>query len=203
MAVKVFVDANLLFYKIISDLLFDASNLGLIEAHWSKAVIAEYLEHGPRVLNEIRKSKGLSEDLDTAQAMVQKKVELFREYSGFVLVESYESLDIPDDVLNDKDDIHVLQAAVKSKCSILLTLDKDFRKISSLADLEIVAKKADSFFCELFDRYEAQMMDVIEETRKGLERQSENQIDMLQLISKMKAGRLCDLAQKLSQLITR
>jgi hypothetical protein len=29
---KVFVDANLLFYKLISDLLFDASNLGLIEA---------------------------------------------------------------------------------------------------------------------------------------------------------------------------
>lgn len=203
MAVKVFVDANLLFYKIISDLLFDASNLGLIEAHWSEAVIAEYLEHGPRVLNEIRKSKGLLEDLDTAQVMVQKKVTLFREYSSFILVEGYEEVEIPDGALKDKDDIHVLKAALKSNCSVLLTLDRDFRKIASLNDLEIVAKKADDFFCEFFDKDEDRMMDVIEETRKGLERQCEKEVDMFQLVNMMKAGRLLSLAQKLSRFISR
>lgn len=55
MVVKVFVGANLLFYKLISDLLFDASILGLIEVHWSEAVISEYLKHGPRVLSDIRR----------------------------------------------------------------------------------------------------------------------------------------------------
>lgn len=198
MAVKVFVDANLLFYKIISDLLFDASNLGLIEAHWSEAVIAEYLEHGPRVLNEIRKSKGLPEDLDTAQAMVQKKVALFREYSNFVLVEGYEEVEIPDGSLKDKDDIHVLKAALKSNCSVLLTLDRDFRKISSLADLEIVAKKADDFFCELFDKHEDQMMDVINKTREGLERQRNRDVDLFEIVEMLRAGRLVCLARRTS-----
>lgn len=198
MAVKVFVDANLLFYKIISDLLFDASNLGLIEAHWSEAVIAEYLEHGPRVLSEIRRSKGLPEDLGTAQGMVENKVALFREHSGFILVEDYEAVEIPDDTLKDKDDIHVLKAALKSNCSVLLTLDKGFRNISSLDDLKIVAKKADDFFCELFDKNEDQMMDVINKTREGLERQRNKDINLTQLVEMMKAGRLVGLAQRIS-----
>lgn len=198
MAVKVFIDANLLFYKLISDLLFDASNLGLIEAHWSEAVIAEYVEHGPRVLNEKRKRDKQAEDLTLAQEMIHRKIELFKQHSGFILVENYEGVVIPDDALNDKDDTHILKAALKSNCSVLLTLDKDFREISSLRDLEIVAKKADDFFCELFDKHEDQMMDVIEETRKGLERQRNSEVDMIQLVKMMKAGRLIRLAQKLN-----
>lgn len=203
MTVKVFVDANLLFYKLISDLLFDASNLGLIEAHWSEAVIAEYLEHGPRVLNEKRKRDKQAEDLILAQDMIQRKIDLFREHSGFVLVKDYEEVIIPYVALNDKDDTHVLKAAVKSNCSVLLTLDKDFRKISSLADLEIVAKKADDFFCELFDKHEDQMMDVINRTREGVGRQRGGDVDLPVLIGMMKRGCLTALAQKLDHYIAR
>jgi len=104
--------------------------------------------------------------------------------------------------LNDKDDTHLLKAALKSNCSILLTLDKDFRKISSLSDLEIVAKKADDFFCELFNKHEDQMMDVIEETCKGLERQRKSKVNMNQLVDMMRGGRLQGLATKLSRCVT-
>jgi predicted nucleic acid-binding protein len=200
---KVFVDANLLFYKLISDLLFDASNLGLIVAHWSEAVIAEYLEHGPRVLNEKRKRDKQKEDLALAQEVIHRKVELFKEHSGFILVEDYDEVEIPDDVLSDKDDTPVLKAALKSNCSVLLTLDKDFRKVSSLRDLEIVAKKADGFFCELFDKHEDQMLDVINKTREGLSRQRNKDIDLPELIEMMKVGRLIGLAQKLSLFLAR
>jgi len=196
--IKVFVDANLLFYKLISDLLFDASNLGLIEAYWSETVIAEYLEHGPRVLNKIRRSKGLPENLEAAQVMLQNKVILFREHSGFIFVEEYEDIKIPEGALNDKDDAHILKAALKAKCSVLLTLDKDFRKISSIADLEIVAKKADDFFCELFDKDEDQMMDVINKTRDGLGRQKGRKVNLIELVEMMKSGCLIGLSQKLN-----
>ena len=198
MAVKVFIDANLLFYKIISDLLFDSSSLGLIDAYWSQAVIDEYLEHGPRVLNEVRKSRGQEENHEIAKGMIEKKVELFKAHSGFNLVEDYDSVEIPDDSLKDKDDIHVLKAAIKSDCSVLLTLDAGFRKISSLEDLKIVAKKADELFCELFDHEEDRMMDVIEETRKGIERQQDRDIDLAQLVEMMKEGELEGLAQKVT-----
>lgn len=203
MAVKVFVDANLLFYKLISDLLFDASNLRLIEAHWSEAVIAEYLEHGPRVLNEKRKRDKQEENLALAQEMIHRKIELFREHSGFILVEDYDQVEIPDGALNDKDDTHVLKAALKSNCSVLLTLDKDFRKNSSLTDLDIVAKKADDFFCELFDKHEDQMMDAINRTREGVGRQRGRDIDLPELIEIMKSGRLINLAKRLSLFLAR
>ena len=198
MAVKVFIDANLLFYKIISDLLFDSSSLGLIDAYWSQAVIDEYLEHGPRVLNEVRKSRGQEENHEIAKAMIEKKVGLFKTHSGFNLVEDYDSVEIPDDSLKDKDDIHVLKAAIKSDCSVLLTLDAGFRKISSLEDLKIVAKKADELFCELFDHEEDRMMDVIEETRKGIERQQDRNVDLAQFIDMMRDGELEGLAQKVT-----
>jgi len=36
---------------------------------------------------------------------------------------------------------------------MIITLDKNFRKISSLIDLETVAKRADDLFCEDGERY--------------------------------------------------
>lgn len=57
---KIFIDANVLFYKIISDLLFDASALGIFEVYWSEDVIKEYLEHGPRVMQMTAHHKGVS-----------------------------------------------------------------------------------------------------------------------------------------------
>lgn len=192
-----------IFYKIISDLLFDSSNLGLIDAYWSQAVIDEYLEHGPRFLNEVRQSRGEEENYETTKGMIEKKVELFKEYSGFNLVEDYDSVEIPDDSLNDKDDVHVLKAAIKSHCSVLLTLDAGIREISSLEDLKILAKKADEFFCELFVNEEDRMMDVIEETRKGIERQQDRDIDLFHLVEMMKEGELEGPAQKLTLFLAR
>lgn len=203
MAVKVFIDANLLFYKMISDLLFDASNLGLINAHWSQEVIDEYLEHGPRVLNEIRVQKGLAESIEIAQKMVHRKVELFRDYSGFILVEDYDLVDLDDEHLEDKDDIHILKAALKSECSVLLTLDKDFRKITSIGDLDIVARKADNFFCELLEKYEKQMLDVIEKTRKGIERQRDEEVSLNRIVEMMEVGHLKELALKLQVVLAK
>lgn len=197
MTVKVFIDANLLFYKLISDLLFDASNLGLIEAFWSEAVIDEYIEHGPRILNESRKKRNLLEDDIIAKQMIDKKVKLFKNYSGFTLVEDYESVKISESLLDDKDDIHVLKAAMKAKCSVLLSLDKGFRQIASLDDLKIIAQKADEFFCDLFDKHEDQMMDVIEKTRRGLQHQRKIDIELLQLVDMMKTGCLVGLSCKL------
>jgi predicted nucleic acid-binding protein len=202
-AVKVFVDANLLFYKLISDLLFDASNLGVIKAYWSEEVISEYLLHGPRILNEIRKRHGLTENIELATQMINKKVELFKRYSGFILVEDYDSQFLPSNTLTDQNDLHVTKAALKANCSVLLTLDKDFRQISSVNDLSIIAKKADDFFCELFDNHEEEMIDVIEATRRGLERQKNRTLDLNDLVDLMNQGHLIKLSLRLYNFLKR
>ena len=127
--------------------------------------------------------------------MIERKIEYFRKYSDFNIVNDYENEEITEDTLADKDDLHVLKAACKSKCSVLLTHDKGFKGLS-LLDLNIIAKKADDFFCELFDKHEKQMMDVINRTRKGVGRQRGRDIDLPKLIEMMKTGRLVNLAKK-------
>lgn len=201
MTTKVFIDANLLFFTIISDLLFDASKLGLIDAFWSQQVIDEFLEHAPRVIMETSAKRNKPMTEEEARSSATKKIEGFKKYSGFQIVTDYESIIIPEDALTDKDDLHVLKAALKTNCSVLLTLDKGFRKIKNFDELSLVAKKADDFFCELLKNQTDLMLSTVEETVIGIAAKRKNYYSTLDLISEMSGGTLPKFANALGEIL--
>lgn len=195
---KVFIDANILFYKIISDLFFDASVLGVIEVYWSQDVINEYLTHGPRVLNEISKTKGEELKLEKCVEHINKKVELFKVHSKFIMVSGYGSVSLNESEIKDKNDIHVYKGAKKANCNVLVTNDKEFKNVHLITDIDLVAKKADAFFCDLYKEHPEVVMDIINKTRQGIEAQRGTSIDLEEFIEEMKRRKLTMLASLIS-----
>jgi len=186
---KVFIDANILFYKIISDLFFDASVLGVID---------EYLTHGSRVLNEIPKSKGEELQSDKCVEYIKRKVELFKAHSKFIMVSGYDSVSLNEGEIKDNNDIHVYRAAKKANCNVLVTNDKEFKNVHLITDIDIVAKKADAFFCDLYTQHPDAVRDTVNKTRQGIEAQRGSSIDLEEFIEEMKRRNLPELASRIS-----
>ena len=195
---KVFIDANILFYKIISDLFFDASILGAVAVYWSEEVIAEYLKHGPRVLSDISKVKGKELVPQKCKDHVERKIALYRKYSGFTIVKNYSEVTVNEDAINDKNDLHVYKAAKLALCDILVTNDNEFKNVQTITDIEIVAKKADEFFCDLYEELPDVVMDIILRSKAGIEIQRNKSIDLEDFIDEMKRGKLTKLALLIS-----
>lgn len=194
---KIFIDANVLFYKIISDLLFDASVLGVFEVYWSEDVINEYLEHGPQVMQMTARHKGVSISTDECKKRIIRKIELFKIHSGFKIVDNYSDIQINENRIKDRDDIHVFKAAKKADCQIILTSDRGFRNVKTILDMDIVSKKADQLFCEVFDSDEEIFMDILKTTIAGIERQKKINLKKIDIVNLLKTGKLKKLAQKI------
>lgn len=130
------LDTNVIYPIEIRDLLFWFAYYDLFTPKWSKHIFKEW--------EEVMVRKGVS--LEDAKKRSNKANLAFPD----AFVENYENL-IPNLQLPDKDDCHVLAAAIKTNANVIVTNNiKDFPK-EYLAQFGISVKTADDFIADIID----------------------------------------------------
>jgi predicted nucleic acid-binding protein len=112
---KILLDANILYPSSLRDLFFELSRTGCFELYWSEKILNEWIKSIQHKLNKNQKI-GLDNILQKTQL----------EFSSSV-VDGYEGLLKSENNLPDKDDIHVVEAAIKAKVDYIVTFNtRDF-----------------------------------------------------------------------------
>ena len=132
----VVLDTNVVYPVIIRDILFWFAHYDLYTPKWSEHIFDEW----KRVMIE----KGVSEE--EASKRIAKANAAFPD----ALVKNYKGL-IEHLVLPDKDDRHILAAAIKTNANLIVTNNiKDFPQ-AYLQSFSLSAKTADDFLTDIID----------------------------------------------------
>jgi predicted nucleic acid-binding protein len=127
----VILDANVLYPFGVRDVLLRFAEAGLYRARWSEAILLEW------TTNLLAQKPHLKGSIESQLAAMRRAFPeaLVEEYEGLAA-----SLHLP-----DKDDRHVLAAAIRAGAQIIVTENlKDF-PIDELKPYDIEAMSADSF----------------------------------------------------------
>lgn len=139
MAFPAFLDACALFSPTLTDTLLRIAEEGAFSPHWSQEVLGE-------LRGAIVKSGVSAERVDRRIAQMDKA---FPEAA----VTGYASL--IDAMTCDANDRHVLAAAVKSRCEVLVTFNVRHFTSASTAPFHIEAVTPDAFLLDQLDLYPA------------------------------------------------
>lgn len=149
-----FFDANVFFGSRLRSLILELANTGLFRARWSEDVHREWMEA------VVKRSQGkitLEKLLPTRQAMDSAVLDC--------LVMNYEPL-IDTLSLPDKDDRHVLAAAISCHASAIVTYNlKDFPE-AELKKYGLHAKHPDEFLLDLYDLDPHLFLRAVDEDRR-------------------------------------
>ncbi len=131
----VLYDANVLYPSTLRDLLIRVAQAGLVQAKWTDQILDE-------VFDNITANRP---DLDPQK--LARTRDLMNKAVRDCLVPGYEplieALDLP-----DRDDRHVLAAAIKARAQVIVTNNlKDF-PLTALEPWDMEAKSPDSFILE-------------------------------------------------------
>ena len=134
----VIYDACVLYPSALRDFLIQLAMTDLFKARWTNLIHDEWIR------NLLKNRPDLTSD------RLQKTRRLMNSTVRDCLVEGYENL-IESVKLPDKNDRHVLAAAIHSDADIIVTFNlKDF-PIKILSEYKIRALHPDDFVCSLFD----------------------------------------------------
>jgi predicted nucleic acid-binding protein len=130
------LDTNVVYPVIIRDILFWFAYYDLYTAKWSEHIFDEW--------KRVMKEKGVTEE--EANQRIAKANSAFPD----ALVQNYKGL-IAHLELPDKDDRHVLAAAIKTNANLIVTNNiKDFPE-EYLQSFSLSAKTADDFLTDIID----------------------------------------------------
>ena len=151
----VIYDANVLYPAPLRDLLMHLALTGVYRARWSALIHEEW------------KRNLLKTRQDITRKQVDKTSQLMDQAIPDALVSNYEPL-IEGLELPDKDDRHVLAAAIKCNASAIITFNlKDF-PTSVLEPLDIEPIHPDSFIADLWDLDKAAVIKAAHDHRSSL-----------------------------------
>ena len=151
----VIYDANVLYPAPLRDLLMHLALTGVYRARWSALIHEEW------------KRNLLKNRQDITRKQVDKTSQLMDQAIPDALVSNYEPL-IEGLELPDKDDRHVLAAAIKCNASAIITFNlKDF-PTSVLEPLDIEPIHPDSFIADLWDLDKAAVIKAAHDHRSSL-----------------------------------
>ena len=155
MAFVVLYDACVLYPAPLRDLLVRLANTGVVRARWSEAILDEcfrnILEHRP----------------DLKPESLQRTRELMTRAVPDCLVTGFEGL-IDGLVLPDRDDRHVLAAAIRAGVQAIVTFNLDDFPTDRLASYNIDAKHPDDFVIDTIDLSPGAVAKVIAEQAGAL-----------------------------------
>lgn len=130
------LDTNVIYPVNIRDLLLWFAHYDLFTVKWSSGICDEWIK--------VMRGKGLG------QAEIDKRVGRMSAAFPDALVENYESL-VDGLTLPDKDDRHVLAAAIKCNANLIVTNNlRDFPE-AELAKYGLEARSADDFLTDIID----------------------------------------------------
>lgn len=155
MAFIVVYDACVLYPNVVRDLLIRVALAGMVQAKWSEQILDEMV-------------RALHEERGIELGKLENLRNLMNSTIRDATVTSHESL-IDALKLPDPDDRHVLAAAIKSRAQVIVTDNRKDFPATALADWDIEAKSADSFFLDLLgldDRIVYSCVQQIAESRR-------------------------------------
>lgn len=127
-------DANVLYPSMLRDILLRLAGSGNFRARWTNKILDEVF----------RNLKSNRPDLDPTK--LDRTRNLMRQAVDDCLVTGYEDL-VESLCLPDRDDRHVLAAAIRCGAQVIVTVNKrDFPK-TRLEPFDIEAQSADEFLC--------------------------------------------------------
>lgn len=126
------LDANVLYPAPLRDVLLQLAVSDLFLARWSEDIHHEWIEALLRVRPDLDRSK------------LEKTRELMDAHTRDALIYGYERL-IPSLTLPDRDDRHVLAAAIIGKCDIIVTYNLKHFPNDILQQFGIEAQHPDDF----------------------------------------------------------
>lgn len=130
------LDTNVIYPIDIRDLLFWFASYDLFTPKWSKHIFDEWK-------NVMKRKKNPTEEIN-------KRISKAQRAFPDALVENYESL-VDSLMLPDKNDRHVLAAAIKTNANVIVTNNiKDFPS-DYLSSFGLSAKTADDFLTDTID----------------------------------------------------
>jgi predicted nucleic acid-binding protein len=131
-------DACVLYLAPLRDLLMSVATTEQFRARWTQEIHDEWTR------NLLKKREDLTEE------QLRRTVELMNQAVPDCLVENYEGY-IDSLVLPDRDDRHVLAAAIKCQADVIVTNNlKDFPK-EVMEQYQIDVQSPDTFLSHLFD----------------------------------------------------
>jgi hypothetical protein len=156
-ALVAFYDANVLYPAELRNFLMYLATTGLFRAKWSNAVHEEWI------------SSLLKNRPDLTREKLERTRQLMDKAALDALVEGYEGL-IPTLSLPDKNDRHVLAAAIHGGVHVIVTKNlKDF-PAKSLQKFKIKAQHPDKFILNLIAQAPSVVLQAAEEHRQSLKR---------------------------------
>lgn len=163
----VVLDTNVVYPVIIRDILFWFAYYDLYTPKWSEHIFGEW--------KKVMIEKGVTED--------EANKRIARANSAFpdALVQNYKSL-IDHLKLPDKDDCHVLAAAIKTNANLIVTNNiKDFPE-EYLRSFGLSAKTADDFLTDIIDLNQEQAVAAFKEMVLNKKNPKQDEFEVLNLL---------------------
>jgi len=149
------LDANVLYPAPMRDLLLQLAITDLFRARWTADIHREWIEALLR--NEPHRER----------ATLERTRDLMDKATRDCLITGYEAL-IPSIQLPDLNDRHILAAAIKGRCDVIVTQNiKDFPD-SELAYYGIITQHPDEFLCNHLDLAPGLFCNVVRKVRDRL-----------------------------------
>ena len=180
----VVLDSCVLYPAPLRDFLMHLALLDLFRAKWTEAIHAEWIR------NVLKSRPDLNfEQLERTKNLMNLHVRdcLVKDYESLI-----ETLDLP-----DKDDRHVLAAAIKAKANFILTFNlKDFPP-KTLAKHGIEAKHPDKFIISLLDANAKKVCLAAERQRLSLKNPPKNREEFLETLRQQNLNETCEILAKM------
>lgn len=180
----VVLDSCVLYPASLRDFLMHLALLDLFRAKWTEAIHDEWMRN-------ILKNRP-----DLALGQLERTKTLMNLHVRDCLTEGHESLietlDLP-----DKDDRHVLSAAIHAKADIILTFNlKDFPS-KALTEYGIEAKHPDEFIISLLDADAEKVCLAVERQRLSLKNPPRTRDEFLQTLHRQNLLKTCEILTEL------
>ena len=174
MAFTAFFDACVFYPAPLRDLLLRLAVTGLFRARWSADVQDEWIR------NLVKRRPELADKLVYTRAMMETAL-------PGAEVAGYRSL-IPGLSLPDKDDRHVLAAAIVSRADVIVTMNLKHFPEADLVDYGIEPQHPDVFIRHVLDVDQAVALDAVKRHRESLRQPSMTADEYLNMLARQGLG---------------
>jgi len=180
----VVLDSCVLYPAPLRDFLMHLALLDLFQAKWTEAIHGEWIQ------------SVLESRPDLTFEQLERTRNLMNSHIRDCLVEDYKSL-IETLNLPDKDDRHILAAAIHAKANVILTFNlKDFPP-KILAKYGIEAKHPDEFLVSLLETDAEKVSLAAERQRLSLKNPPKSREEFLQILRRQNLNETCEILAKL------
>jgi predicted nucleic acid-binding protein len=180
-----FFDANVLYPSGLRNFLMHLALTGIFRAHWSAEVHDEWIRNLLKNRPDITRDK------------LERTRRLMDQAAPDALVTGYESL-IDSLELPDRDDRHVLAAAIRCGASVIVTLNLSDFPNAALAEFGIEAQHPDDFVLSLTETFPEFVLEAARTHRASLRNPSKTPDEYL---AELNTQELCRSAAALRELI--